>query len=906
MMILIICHKNLRRDIPYLKGDDETTFELSKEQKIIINYMSKETKYTGLLVYYTVGVGKTYIGAYTALINIDFSKNSKQVIILCPASLQKTWKETFDKIFGKDSSQIIKRYIDFHNYNGNRDNIIKADFSKKFVIIDESHNFVSAQLKLKNKSAQFYNKFINDKKPSKVMMLSATPIINTPEELAYSFNMLSGFEIFKIDSFKADFVDQGRIRQDQIPFFMYKIRGKVAFYMPDANDPNYPSILGFKTILLSMDASQSNMYASEYYDEIKKKKNSRNVEDDDENSTFFVKSRICSNVVTSDDLTSVSIEKKVNKPTPKINIDNYNTRIERISKIAKYNNLALYLKSDNSLEYKCRYVLFHYITEVNEDINLLLNAIFKYLINELKNEDVDLCNNICFGALLLKNKDLIESDESSLGPQLSENIARITDETAEWGINTDNYIEIIQSLFNPVDETFKTFEESLVSVINNDDNDAMYMYCRYLTTVMIDHQQYSREPRETKEPIEPREPRRAVNETDLSIEYRICDMLLNHQNILNKSLDIERTIHSIKFDYTIQELEKYWLSKEKTVVYSFFNDMTIKLFAKYLISNGWNNYNVKKIGGDRTFIIMSGDIPTYERTKLIENFNKEDNTDGNNIFCILGTTVISEGLSFQCLRHTIIMEPYWNPTKVDQILGRGYRKFAHKLLKLNDRTLDAQILIAYPHDNMGISIDIKINALCNRKKQLNDDFLDVLKSACINRYSIVHISSGRIELPFVGHNPADYDVIKTQIITSYGKKYFIDKTLSRQEFKFEKIQLDQLDDDDDDDDKFDINKKYLVKLNDDDTYEVSEYKYGPNQEDVLPCHDVYSFNEYVKSGTLQLTGHLFLKKKQTIGELSEEQELREELDHDEEDHNDDETAVVVGGDKHIYDYYSIV
>jgi len=101
-------------------------------------------------------------------------------------------------------NKMIETKYTFYNYNGMRMSTLKAmpvdsnnnPFSDHVVIIDEAHNFISRIVnKLKRPSSlsmQMYDLLMNAQNV-KIILLSGTPIINYPNEVAVIFNILRGY-----------------------------------------------------------------------------------------------------------------------------------------------------------------------------------------------------------------------------------------------------------------------------------------------------------------------------------------------------------------------------------------------------------------------------------------------------------------------------------------------------------------------------------------------------------------------------------------------------------------------------------------------------------------------------------------------------------------------------------------
>ena len=104
----------------------------------------------------------------------------------------------------KQLDEMIKGKYDFIKYNGMRNanldqrslNGTINPFSDKVVIIDEAHNFVSRIVNKLGKTGQHLSirlyRYLMSAENCKIILLTGTPIINYPNELAIAMNMLRG------------------------------------------------------------------------------------------------------------------------------------------------------------------------------------------------------------------------------------------------------------------------------------------------------------------------------------------------------------------------------------------------------------------------------------------------------------------------------------------------------------------------------------------------------------------------------------------------------------------------------------------------------------------------------------------------------------------------------------------
>ena len=140
-------------------------------------------KHNGFFLSDVVGLGKTVVGTLIAkkfFYSNDFPSHISNILIVVPPALKENWEETLDK-------------FQLHNYriitNGSLHKITDAE-KYDLIIVDEAHKF-------RNDTAEAYNELqkicktktkrrLKDgsKADKKVMLISATPLNNRPEDIA--------------------------------------------------------------------------------------------------------------------------------------------------------------------------------------------------------------------------------------------------------------------------------------------------------------------------------------------------------------------------------------------------------------------------------------------------------------------------------------------------------------------------------------------------------------------------------------------------------------------------------------------------------------------------------------------------------------------------------------------------
>ena len=113
------------------------------------------------------------------------------------------YKDMVDATIGN----IIRNRYTFINYNGLTAKMIKelgkSPFDDSFIIIDEIHNFISRIVNGSKLARSIYN-YMMTAKNIKMVLLSGTPIINQPYEIATLINLIRGpMDVYELSLLKA-------------------------------------------------------------------------------------------------------------------------------------------------------------------------------------------------------------------------------------------------------------------------------------------------------------------------------------------------------------------------------------------------------------------------------------------------------------------------------------------------------------------------------------------------------------------------------------------------------------------------------------------------------------------------------------------------------------------------------
>ncbi len=90
------------------------------------------------------------------------------------------------------------------------------------------------------------------------------------------------------------------------------------------------------------------------------------------------------------------------------------------------------------------------------------------------------------------------------------------------------------------------------------------------------------------------------------------------------------------------------------------------------------------------YILLTGDknLTKVDISKAMDIVNNNDNEYGQHVKIILGNEAVSEGIDFHRIRQVHILEPWYNISSLEQIIGRAIRHCSHKTLPEVQRNVE--------------------------------------------------------------------------------------------------------------------------------------------------------------------------------------------------------------------------
>lgn len=142
---------------------------------------------------------------------------------------------------------------------------------------------------------------------------------------------------------------------------------------------------------------------------------------------------------------------------------------------------------------------------------------------------------------------------------------------------------------------------------------------------------------------------------------------------------------SAKFARVIQSLES---GDGITFVYSNYVSMGALLFAMALEEHGYTPFkglpqlaNPGYTGPSKgAYVLLTSKETDKGIANLVSQARSEGNRDGAKIRVIISSPLVAEGVDFRCVRQAHILDPWWNMSRIEQIVGRSLRTCSHTLL----------------------------------------------------------------------------------------------------------------------------------------------------------------------------------------------------------------------------------
>jgi len=180
--------------------------------------------------------------------------------------------------------------------------------------------------------------------------------------------------------------------------------------------------------------------------------------------------------------------------------------------------------------------------------------------------------------------------------------------------------------------------------------------------------------------------------------------------------------YSCKFYKILKTINK---SEGLNFIFSNFKEYGgIKPFIIFLEYHGWKNFIIHGEGKKR-YAIWTGDENNIIKENIKNTFNNKLNLNGSKIKILFGSPSIKEGVSLLRVENVHILEPYWNISRISQIMGRAIRFCSHKDVPKDKRIVNVFLYLSTFKGEK--TTDQYIWSLAKKKQILIQSFENILK-----------------------------------------------------------------------------------------------------------------------------------------------------------------------------------
>jgi superfamily II DNA or RNA helicase len=183
------------------------------------------------------------------------------------------------------------------------------------------------------------------------------------------------------------------------------------------------------------------------------------------------------------------------------------------------------------------------------------------------------------------------------------------------------------------------------------------------------------------------------------------------------------------------------------------------LVEKMLRANGFSDYTGRK-SNSPAFVVFDQKNPE-QREKLRKIFNSPENKNSELIKIVIGSPVMSEGITLKNVRQVHILEPSWNMSRINQIIGRAVRNHSHDDLSLKDRNVQIYKYVSYypSSEQNNFFIDKEKYILSEEKDRSNKKVERLLKQISFDCSLMLsrNISQGENGSPECDYTDCDFN-----------------------------------------------------------------------------------------------------------------------------------------------------
>jgi hypothetical protein len=609
---------------------------------------------------------------------------------------------------------IIRNRYKFINYNGLNKKMIeelgKSPFDDSFVIIDEIHNFISRIVNGSSLARKIYNHMLNAKN-IKLVLLSGTPIINQPYEIATLINLIRG----PMDVYELELLKDSNIPDEKIMISKLK-ESKLYNYI----DEVYYEKNAVFVVLLPIDFMRT--------------------EDDkksliEKNKWVNTEKKILTDIIKVLNASGLKISLKTQKNEKYYALPNIKEDFNKLF-INDEDPENIKVKNMDIFQRRILGTLSYYKTTGSDVFPTMLPETIRHL---------DMTNHQLTKYVEVRRKEMDMDDRKKrFGNKNAGDLNSVYRAFSRMVCNFVFPDDILRAFpqdirFIMKKELAKDDSKSSNDIIDKDEkkdiNKAVALeYDKQLAKAMEElSQSEALDKKNLKKSYSPKfaQMLEDINTSPGSVlvysQFRVIEGLGIFKEVLNRDGYVEiNIIKNEEYGYIIEDIEVFDEKYDN------------KRYVVFNADRSKTNILMNLFNGELSL------LPDNIRMQLKDKLENINQLYGKFVKTMMITQSGAEGISLKNVRRVLITEYFWNSVRINQVIGRAVRTCSHKALPKEDQNvgvymyimkLTKEQLINNPtlrkKDN-DLTTDEHILGIAKKKEGLINVFLDMLKSSSMD------------------------------------------------------------------------------------------------------------------------------------------------------------------------------
>jgi hypothetical protein len=150
-------------------------------------------------------------------------------------------------------------------------------------------------------------------------------------------------------------------------------------------------------------------------------------------------------------------------------------------------------------------------------------------------------------------------------------------------------------------------------------------------------------------------------------------------------------------------------------VYSNLAEVGVQLFAMCLEEHGYTPASGNSLLGETSgeskkgskgkYALITSQNTDAEINRILTRLRRRENMNGEDIRVVLASPKVSEGVDFRYVRQIHILDPWFNMSRIEQVIGRGMRVCSHSLLPFEQQNTTVYLHVCRYADKKQETLD---------------------------------------------------------------------------------------------------------------------------------------------------------------------------------------------------------